>query len=151
MSRRGVAVVFGVYGVVVAAAAADVPGQPRSSCVVTETIGCFADSEASRVLPTAAGPVGCSSTSGGNTHQSCAATCIRAGFGGAADVFGVEFGCQCWCGHRLVNTTQARPAAECSAMRCPGNATEPCGGPDRYVPPLSLWHPATTSRAPSMV
>lgn len=83
--------------------------------------GCFVDNVNGRIL---ANTQPASQT---NTHESCIAACIRAGFKGA----GMEYGTECYCGNSIVNGGKLAAAdTECS-MNCAGNAQQKCGAGNR--------------------
>jgi len=67
---------------------------------------------------------------GSNDLNACANACCKAGFNGPGDFAGVEYGCQCFCGHALSNSAQKVADSECD-QACPGNHSEKCGGSDR--------------------
>ncbi|KAK2590697.1 hypothetical protein QQS21_011621 [Conoideocrella luteorostrata] len=64
------------------------------------------------------------------TNQKCTQFCFAKGFPYA----GTEYANECFCGRQLATGGVKTPATDC-AMACGGNATQPCGGPNR----LSLW------------
>ena len=94
-------------------------------------LGCFNNTAQARVLAYAANAQTCTPASGTNSLESCARLCCAAGFTAPTDLMGVEYGCQCYCGHALANNPAKLPAAECSKMPCPGNASEHCGDGDK--------------------
>ena len=82
--------------------------------------GCYTDSVARRVL-SAYGIV--------SSHMSielCAATC--AGY----NVFGVEYGTECYCGVELDASSVKSPESDCK-MECPGTSSQVCGDVDRLT------------------
>jgi hypothetical protein len=83
------------------------------------TIGCWTDSVADRALPGAIPPLGPA-----NTIEACAAAC--AGY----NLFGVEYGEECYCANSLASSSQRADLEDCS-MSCAGNASEFCGAGNR--------------------
>ena len=77
--------------------------------------GCYRDTKA-RVLPHW-GP------HGSINQDVCMAACSDAGF----DIFGLEYGGECFCGNSLQGVEKIAES-ECN-MPCEGNATQVCGGP----------------------
>ena len=103
----------------------------RGAAGVIEPLGCYNDTAQVRALGYSAADQACTPASGGNSFESCARLCCDAGYTAATDLMGVEYGCQCFCGHALANGPARLPAAECSKMPCPGNASEDCGDGDK--------------------
>ena len=103
-------------------------------------LGCYADSNPSRILPYfAAGNLN------PNGAIECAVFCKTAGF----KLAGTQFSKECFCGDSL-NGAQPVPNNECN-MQCLGNAAEMCGGPNRnsvYTVASTLtWHLAPAGQA----
>jgi glucan 1,3-beta-glucosidase len=87
-------------------------------------LGCYTDSVSYRTLATN------TQVEGGPNNQSpevCTAACIAAGFRYA----GNEYGGECWCGNSIDNGGAPAPDInEQCQMRCHGNSSLFCGGPD---------------------
>ena len=65
-------------------------------CTVASILGCYEDSMKHRLLNISA--AFCSNpTDGDMTQQKCAELCCAKSLTPSA-IFGVEYGCQCWCG-----------------------------------------------------
>lgn len=95
-------------------------------CHITRRRGCFYDKAELRLLQLEVNP------QRALTQEACAAACSRF----AKGIAGVEFGSQCFCANAFNPTANqtVMPADDCNAMKCPGNATQGCGGADRiYV------------------
>ncbi|KAJ3137220.1 hypothetical protein HK101_003899, partial [Irineochytrium annulatum] len=89
--------------------------------------GCVIDSTAARTL-------GSQFTNTKGTVEACLASCAPYAYGG------LEYGGECWCGNKLLNTTSgAAPASDCN-MSCSGNQAEICGAASR----LSLYVRSST-------
>ncbi|KAF2805845.1 WSC-domain-containing protein, partial [Mytilinidion resinicola] len=98
-------------------------------------LGCYTDSVGARTLT-----VGMPTEGGGDslTVEVCLAACAAAKFPYA----GVEYSGQCYCGSQLSNGGHAADDGEAQCnMRCNGDKTEFCGGPDR----LNLYIASTSS------
>ena len=80
--------------------------------------GCWTDSTSDRVL---AGAVFYDDLM---TIGKCQAICST------FQVFGVEYGRECYCGNSLKDSSTQRDTAECS-FACPGNPSQKCGAGDR--------------------
>jgi hypothetical protein len=104
-----------------------------SGAEAATALGCYNDTDTSRTLAFSANDQACIPTEGGNDQESCRKLCCSAGFGGPTDLMGVEYGCQCFCGHQLDHTPAKLPATDCQAMQCPGNNSEFCGDGDRLL------------------
>jgi len=65
------------------------------------------------------------------TAELCISFCTAKGLGYA----GVEYSQECYCGSSLAAAAAEAPEADCN-MPCTGDATQPCGGPNR----LNLYH-----------
>lgn len=59
--------------------------------------------------------------------EQCTATCQKASYQYA----GVEYGGECYCDNVIRNNGPASDGSAQCNMKCNGNATETCGGPDR--------------------
>ena len=77
--------------------------------------------------------------SAGMTIQKCIAFCESKGFAYA----GVEYSVECFCGSSPAAAATQVSATECN-MACSGDASQPCGGPDR----LNLFHTTATVVGP---
>ena len=100
-----------------------------AGCTVTESLGCFADSNSQRILPHAAvfethGPSSL-------TVEACAEACCHDGYTGAYS--GVEYQYQCFCSKAFDPTTAKKLDDSACANACPGNSSEHCGGSDAIV------------------
>lgn len=90
------------------------------------SLGCYTDQgPAARTLTTIM------PTTGGQpalTIERCTSACQEGGF----TLAGVEYGSECFCGNKVANGGAPAPdgASGCN-MRCNGNKTETCGGPNR--------------------
>ena len=93
---------------------------PPPSADPPSALGCYTDTDTVRSLNYSASAENCMPTEGGNSLESCARLCCAAGFKAPADLMGVEYGCQCFCGHRLQNNPSKRSDAECNTIPCPG-------------------------------
>jgi len=74
----------------------------------------------------------------GMTIEACEAYCTGLTF----DIWGVEYGGECYCGNSLAQGSFPAFTTDC-AMPCPGDTTEVCGGPNR----LSLYGTSATAPA----
>ena len=63
------------------------------------------------------------------TVEKCASVCD------GYDLFGVEYGRECYCGNILMDGSVQAPSSECGKT-CPGNKAEKCGGGNR----LNIYH-----------
>ncbi|KAL2063582.1 hypothetical protein VTL71DRAFT_5387 [Oculimacula yallundae] len=81
--------------------------------------GCY--TEAGRTL-TGAGYANATSM----TDEKCISFCEAAGYIYA----GTEYGEECYCGNKIATGSVPAPSTDCN-VPCSGNATEPCGGPNR--------------------
>ncbi|KAK4141379.1 WSC domain-containing protein [Dichotomopilus funicola] len=91
-------------------------------------LGCWTELTDALGLRTLPGASGFSPTD--MTVAGCGSYCLNNGF----EVFGLEYGAECYCGAELnVNSTSVAEA-ECG-MACSGAAEEVCGGSNR----LSVW------------
>ncbi|KAJ7769311.1 WSC domain-containing protein [Mycena metata] len=88
--------------------------------------GCQTDKITMRTLPE---PI--NNITGGMTPEKCVNACQNGGFKLAG------------CGHNLGNSTSA-PTTDCN-LRCAGNNTEICGGPNRLTVYKDMGAPATSS------
>lgn len=107
--------------------------QPSASAVpaVFTSKGCYSEPEGARAFY---GKVVYDDTL---TIESCASAC--AGF----NYFGVEYRRECWCANQLTPGTNTAPAAECN-YKCPGDATQSCGG-DWRLNVFAFGSPSSTS------
>ncbi|MCJ1314408.1 hypothetical protein MMC25_008090 [Agyrium rufum] len=96
--------------------------------------GCYTEATNGRALS------GGSYTDGkAMTEESCVAYCAGKGF----VLAGTEYSSECYCGNSLNTGANTAAAGDCS-MACSGNATEPCGGPNR----LTVFNHSTISAPP---
>eukprot|EP00911_Craspedida_sp_UC1_P002269 UC1_evm1s1722 len=104
---------------------------PPAQCSVTTTKGCYVDSANARVLPYQAHFCG-HPNEDAMTREKCAELCCAAGYNNATDLVGVEYGCQCYCGHAPLpaNATKAPTGSTACSMPCSGNHSQTCGGSD---------------------
>jgi hypothetical protein len=106
-------------------------GAAGSQCTAPTLAGCFVDpftipdgTNRSVLAHTAA------SGDASMTLNKCVQLCCTAGYG-AGSLAGVERGVDCHCDHSFgPYTVPTAPAAECG-IKCPGDATETCGGTHR--------------------
>ncbi|CAM1501446.1 Fc.00g034300.m01.CDS01 [Cosmosporella sp. VM-42] len=86
--------------------------------------GCYTDNLGGRALTGQAVPGG----AGAMTVEACEAVCKGLSF----TIAGVEYGGECYCGNSLANDNTMAPDGnvQCN-MKCNGNSTEICGGPNR--------------------
>jgi hypothetical protein len=84
-------------------------------------VGCRTEGNGKRALSGASVADGTSMTS-----AACGRFCLNRGF----LVFGTEYSSECYCGNALEPSSAVAPAGECG-MKCSGDATEMCGGPNR--------------------
>lgn len=82
--------------------------------------GCYTDSVARRVLS------GHSIASPQMSIELCAATCAN------YNVFGVEYGIECYCGMALDASSVESPESDCK-MECAGSASQICGDASRLI------------------
>ncbi|KAH8592518.1 WSC domain-containing protein [Bisporella sp. PMI_857] len=78
------------------------------------------------------------------TLEKCAVACS------SFNVFGVEYGRECWCGNALNSGSLMAPENDCN-FSCPGNSSQICGAGNRlnvYTKPSSQ-PTSTTSTAPA--
>jgi hypothetical protein len=110
------------------------PPPPEPRCNLTEVLGCFDDTARGSILPDFQ-----PQTHDRTTVKVCAAAC--AGTKAKRDaVAGIDGGNHCYCGAagdlaKAAAKAKARPAAECQAMACRGDAriTRDCGGQNRLI------------------
>eukprot|EP00041_Stephanoeca_diplocostata_P032967 m.1075633 g.1075633 ORF g.1075633 m.1075633 type:complete len:890 (+) comp24243_c0_seq1:40-2709(+) len=97
-----------------------------------DNLGCYFDGADKRLLEHEAQYVR-SPNAGDLSLESCVGMCIRDGYNESSDVYGVEYGGQCFCDHSLHTNAQhpKEPDTDCQQMKCSGNASEYCGGSDR--------------------
>jgi len=93
--------------------------------------GCYTDNVPQRVLS------GKTIADDAMTLTKCATTCSASGY----TWFGVEYGSQCYCGTGLDTASTKVSEGECD-MKCTGDDSAKCGGPNR----LNVYH-ATTGTA----
>ncbi|OBT38940.1 hypothetical protein VE00_10492 [Pseudogymnoascus sp. WSF 3629] len=76
------------------------------------------------------------------TNEACQTACTAAGF----SIAGTEYSGECWCGNSVENGGGPAPDgdAHCN-MKCNGNSSETCGGPNRLDVYSSTSSPSTTS------
>lgn len=87
-------------------------------------LGCFTDNAGARSLTVL--------SSRTSTIEGCLSYCnMIVGYYNLAYV-GLEYGGECYCDWVLQNTAVQVDDSECN-MPCPGNASQPCGGPDRLT------------------
>ena len=103
----------------------DLAAQPRSlsltKCIsrVTQTLGCYADSNISRTLPHSRG------SWSQMTQLFCTELC-RPDATAKSTYVGDENGDECWCGDSMQSPTKVDDSF--CATPCAGNASETCGG-----------------------
>ena len=85
--------------------------------------GCFKETSGGRALD------GNSLFSDTMTVQICATFCTNNGF----DIFGVEYGRECFCGTTLRRDSLPAPETDCSTP-CRGKASDTCGNGDSKFP-----------------
>jgi len=96
-------------------------------CTVASILGCYEDSMKHRLLNISA--AFCSNpTDGDMTQQKCAELCCAKSLTPSA-IFGVEYGCQCWCGAAFAPGVEPNKvdASQCN-LACSGDSTQKCGG-----------------------
>lgn len=99
--------------------------EPKAGAVF---IGCFADLRADRMMENV-------SEDPEMTTEMCEAICSE------YEVFGTQFGVQCWCGGNHPDTaTYGEPIMAACDMPCPGNPETMCGGRDT----MSVYEHALT-------
>ncbi|KAH7034935.1 uncharacterized protein B0I36DRAFT_381758 [Microdochium trichocladiopsis] len=94
--------------------------QPNTGIKDWPYLGCYAEGTTGRALPWGA-PVNSNNMTGAN----CAQACQTAGF----VLAGTEYSGECYCANDIMNGGQ--PATDGCNMKCNGNGTEYCGGPNR--------------------
>ena len=101
----------------------------ENECSVVKQLGCFADSADHRALEHVAF-FGTHATQAPTfSLATCAQKCCADGFQGADVLVGVEFGEQCFCGNGWASGTAPAASHACD-KKCPGNASQFCGGSD---------------------
>ena len=113
-------------------------GRPVSARAAFTRSGCFTDTDAaSRALP--------ADFKGDDTMtvEMCAEYCS------AYQLFGLEYGRECYCGNERGTSSVAAPDAECS-FPCPGDAAETCGAGSRVeIYTNDAYTPPTMPAAPT--
>ncbi|KAJ8112547.1 hypothetical protein OPT61_g5108 [Boeremia exigua] len=107
---------------------------------LTSRIGCLTDSVYNRVLPV------WQASEDSMTVAKCASSCKIAGY----SIAGLEFGRECFCGDAL--DVSATVTDEGCDMRCAGNSSEFCGGPERldvYALNVTTEANSTTNTSPA--
>ncbi|CAD5119070.1 unnamed protein product [Dimorphilus gyrociliatus] len=89
----------------------------RLSNVTGRFVGCFKDERSDRELSFM------KKLTIKNSVSQCVQLCFKYGFIYA----GVEFGIECWCGHKIANGRKIEDKI-CQEMPCPGNSLQQCGG-----------------------
>ncbi|KAH9909039.1 putative glyoxal oxidase [Xylariomycetidae sp. FL2044] len=122
--------------------------QPNTGVPDWPHIGCYSEGNGGRAL-TYGAPV----PAGQMNAANCTAACFAAGY----VLAGTEYSGECYCGNSIANG--GSPATDGCSMKCNGNQSEICGGPNRLnvydykmsypVPGKSTSLPVTSSTTPA--
>ncbi|CAI6334186.1 unnamed protein product [Periconia digitata] len=118
------------------------PTEPSSPAFAYQ--GCYYDAAVPRALPSEF------LVNDNMTIERCSAFCTK------YQLFGLEYGRECYCGDKLDSTSTIQAISDCN-MPCSGNQTETCGAASRlslyknlkYVPPSSTSPTSTPTGTPS--
>ncbi|KAK4184466.1 WSC domain-containing protein [Podospora australis] len=110
------------------------PSSRRQTAPSFTSLGCVTDNAGGvRALS------GASFATADMTVEKCAAFCSK------FQLFGVEYGIECYCGNTRAGSSTGAPLSDCS-FPCPGNSAQKCGAGDR----LNLYQNTNPSvRAPA--